>query len=89
MTREQAQAIIAHLDLIRHFADGGDIAHKLIDCNGNHVRTTVCRNIVLSNLRPDHTNYVRVKARITYENGMWIRRARCFTENIPDSEILK
>lgn len=34
MTREQARAILQNIDLIRHYADGGDVGNRIIDYKG-------------------------------------------------------
>jgi hypothetical protein len=92
MTRDQAKAILANLDLIRHFADGGDIGHRLINCHGEFVYTSPTDKITLSNLRSDRmTGYVRVKTKLVWNStcGMWERKKRAWPERIPESEIIK
>ena len=55
MTREQARAILAHIDLIKHFAEGGDIGLRLHTHRGEYVHTVPQRHIVLGNLREEGT----------------------------------
>ena len=85
MTREQARAILAHLDLIRHYADGGEVGLRLPS------KTVRLKHICLSNLRVDGTNVVRVKSRYVFNKtlGMPEHKPWCFTEAIPETHIIK
>ena len=88
MTREQARAILKNIDLIRHYADGGDVGHRLIDCTGKQLRICPAKSVILSNLHPDkHCLYVIVKPRLVMRNGALVRRQRCFTESIKEQEL--
>lgn len=91
MTREQARAILAHLDLIRHFADGGELGLRLRTHKGTFVKTVRQKHIVLGNLRVDGTNLVKVKSRYVFNKtlGVWEHKPWCFTESIPETHILK
>jgi hypothetical protein len=91
MTREQARAILAHIDLIKHFAEGGDIGLRLHTHRGEYVHTVPQRHIVLGNLREEGTNLVRVKPRFTYNTkfGVHERSPRSWPETIPESHIIK
>lgn len=51
MTRDQAKAIIANIDLIRHFADGGDIGHRTYTCDGKFLGINPTRKIGTSDQR--------------------------------------
>lgn len=90
MTREQARAILAHLDLIRHYAEGGDVGHRMHNHRGEFLYTSPARGICLGNLRTDSTNYVRVKPRFVFDraNGSPVRRPRAFPERIAEHEII-
>lgn len=91
MTRDQAKAILAHLDLIRHYAEGGDIGLRLHNYQGEFIKTVPQRHLVLSNLREDWTNLVRVKPRFVYNStfGIHERSPRCLSEAIPESHIIE
>lgn len=90
MNREQARAILAHIDLIRHFAKGGDIGHRHINCKGDLVRISPTDKILLSGMQADSTFYVKVKARYetSKESGKPIRIRRCWTQEIYEHEII-
>lgn len=89
MNRDQARAILQNIDLIRHYAEGGDVGHRLIDCKGNPVRICPTKSINLSGLYPDRNClYVRVKPRFVMQDGSLIRRGRCFTESIKPAEVI-
>ena len=90
MNREQAQAILQNLDLIRHFAEGGDIGHRVINYKGTQLRISTSKSILLCNLRPnDQSLYVKVRPRLVFRGGVLVRRQRCFTETIRDSEVIE
>ena len=92
MTRNQARAILANIELIRHFAEGGDIGHRLIKCHGEHVYTSPTSKITLSNLRSDRlTGYVRVKSKYRWNPvlRLYERAERAWPERIKESEIIK
>lgn len=91
MTREQARAILAHLDLIRHFANGGEVGLRLHDYKGKFVQTYRAKHIVLSNLRENGTNLVKLKTRYVFNKtlGVWEHKPYGVTEPIPDFQIIK
>lgn len=92
MTRDQARAILANLDLIRHYAAGGDIGHRMINYRGEFLHTDVARHIVLGNLSTDGSHrYVMVKPkyRMDPETGGPVRVERCWPEKIQEGEIIK
>ena len=92
MTRDQAKAILQNLDLIRHFANGGDLGHRLFNCKGEFVYTSPTQKIVLSNLRADKlTGYVRVKPRMAWnaETGIYERKPRYWPTKIKEAEIFE
>lgn len=68
MNREQAKAILANIELIRHFANGGEIGYMRSNGRGEYIGTTLERSIVVSHLHahPDLTRYVRLKPRMVY-----------------------
>ena len=90
MTREQARAILAHLDLIRHYAEGGDVGHRMHNCKGEFLYTAPARGICLSNLRADSTSYVRVKPRYVWDTAICspVRHMRAWPERIGEHEII-
>lgn len=78
MTRDQAKAILKNIDLIRHFAEGGEIAHRLINCSGQQVAIYPTNKIVLTNMSPtDHCLYVMIKKRLR-----WNAQFQCY-EHVP------
>jgi hypothetical protein len=92
VTRDQARAILANIDLIRHFAEGGDIGHRLFNCNGKFVYTSPTEKIVLSNMRPDKlTSYVRVKPKMKWNADlqMYERAQRHWPTKIKEAEIFE
>lgn len=92
MNREQAQAILDNIDLIRHFAEGGEIGHRLHDYTGEQVRICPTNKILLSNIeRHGLTNYCKVKKRLVYDRELrcYVHRPRCWTENISEREVIK
>jgi len=91
MNREQCQAILAHLDLIRHFAEGGDIGHRAPNCAGEMMPIHVARGIGLSGLKPDgSTWYLRLKPRYRYDNRTksMVRVPRSAPERPTMSEVI-
>lgn len=90
MTREQARALLLNIDLIRHYAQNGDVGHRLIDFRGNQIRICPARSINLSGLHPDRMClYVAVKPRFVMSGGVLMRRERCFTESIRPEDVLE
>ena len=64
MNRDHCKAILANLDLIRHFAEGGDIGHRAPNCHGDMMPISCARGIGLGGLKPDgSTWYLRLKPR--------------------------
>lgn len=69
MNREQCKAILANLDLIRHFAEGGDIGHRAPDCSGKMMPIHVARGIGLQGLHVDGgTYYLKLKPKYRVNN---------------------
>ena len=92
MTRDQAKAILENLDLIRHYAEGGDIGHQLIRSDGRLAFISPARVLTLSNMKPGRpTNYVRVKAKFRWnpELQMYERATRAWPERIKRSEVIE
>lgn len=44
MNRDHCKAILANLDLIRHFAEGGDIGHRAPNCDGDMMPISCARS---------------------------------------------
>lgn len=92
MNRLQAQAILANIDIIRHFAEGGDIGHRLIDCHGTQLYITPAKGIGLSGMSPGkHCLYVKVKPRFRWDENLktYVRAPRYWPEKIKESEIIE
>lgn len=68
MNRKHAQAIIDNLELIKHFAVGGEIVHILHDASGRFVKEWPADSIILGNLscKPNMTYYKIVKPRYKF-----------------------
>lgn len=91
MNREQCQAILENLDLIRHFAQGGDIGHRLHDYRGVFVKLYPAKKINLGNLHPGAgTTYVKLKPKLRFNTryGAWERVERTHYDNIGEHEVL-
>lgn len=91
MNRKTAQAIMANLPIIEHFANGGDLGFRLINCKGEFCYTSPAHKITLSVLREDRlSGYVRVKPKykLNKETGAYERVTRHWPTTIADSEIL-
>lgn len=81
-----------NLDLIRHFAEGGEIGHRLFNCRGEFVYTSPSQKIVMSNLRSDKlTNYVRVKPRLAWNSELqaYERKHRYWPTKVKEEEIFE
>jgi hypothetical protein len=90
MNREHARAILAHIDLIRHFAEGGDVGHRLINCRGEHVAVYPTDKINLGGLNTAGTYYVRVKPKLAWDKVLQrhVRHVRHWPEKIQPHEIM-
>ena len=92
MNRAHARAILDHLDLIRHFAEGGEIGHRLCDYTGAQVAIYPTQKILLSNIETGGlTNYCKVKKRLRYSRARdcWDHAPRYWPEKISETEVLK
>lgn len=92
MTRDQARAILKHIDLIRHFANGGEIGHRLYDYTGKQVCINPTNKILLSNITTGGlTNYCKVKWRIVFDRALqrYVNNPRHWPERIKESEVMK
>lgn len=91
MTRDQAKAILANLDLIKHFAQGGDIGHRGYTWNGEPLDIKPASKITLGNLKPCRDRYyVKVKAKFAWNPVLKIheRQQRCWPERIDEHEVI-
>lgn len=91
MNRDHARAIMANIELIRHFAEGGDVGHRKINCAGEYLWTNPTNKIVLGNLSTDGTgNYVRLKAKYSWNPVLctFERIERSTTSRVAESEIM-
>jgi len=69
MNREQCRAILANLDLIRHFAENGDIGHRAPNCHGEMMQISIAKGIGLGGLKEDgSTWYLKLKPRYRFNN---------------------
>lgn len=90
MTREQAQAILENIDIIRHYANGGDIGFRLHNYKGEYLGIHVSNKINLCNLRPGVTNLVMLKPRlrVSSEPQCINRVIRAWYTKVGESEVL-
>ncbi len=90
MNREQCQAILENLDLIRHYAEGGDIGHRLHDYRGVFVKIYRAKKINIGNMHPGGTTYVKLKPKLRFNKHLnaWERVERTFYDHIGESEVL-
>lgn len=90
MNRAQAQAILDNLDLIHHFAAGGEIGHRLHDYTGKLVAIYPSHKILLSNIeRGGLTNYVKVKPRYAPDKfGVYVHKPRHWPETILERDVI-
>lgn len=90
MNRKQAKGLIANLDILRHFAEGGDIGHRLFDYKGNMVKICPTDKLNLSNISIISTNYVKVKQKIRWNPILKCheRVSRHWHESIDENEII-
>jgi hypothetical protein len=69
VNRDQCKAILANLDLIRHFADNGDIGHRAPNCRGEIMPISIAKGIGLGGIKPDgSTFYLRLKPKYKFNN---------------------
>jgi hypothetical protein len=69
MNRDQCKAIIANIELIRHFAEGGDIGHQAPNCAGEMMPISISRGVGLSGLKPDgSTWYLMLKPKYKFNS---------------------
>lgn len=90
MNRDQARGLLANLDILRHFAEGGDIGHRLINYKGELVRITPTDKLNLSGISSVSTYYVKVKVKLRWNSNLqcYERVRRCFTEAISENEVI-
>lgn len=90
MNREQCQAILENIDLIRHFAEGGDVGHRLHDYRGVFVKIYPAKGVMVGNLHPGGTTYVKLKPKLRFNKhiGVWERVERTFYDDIGEHEVL-
>jgi len=70
MNRDHCKAILANIELIRHFAEGGDIGHQAPNCSGEMMPISVAKSIGLSGLKPDgSTWYLMLKPRYKFNSA--------------------
>ena len=69
VNREQAKAILANIELIRHFAENGDIGHRAPNCKGEMMPISIAKGIGLGGLKPDgSTFYLMLKPKYKFNN---------------------
>ena len=67
MNRDNCKAILANLELIKHFAEGGDIGHQAPNCAGEMMPIACAKGIGLGGLKPDgSTWYLMLKPKYKY-----------------------
>lgn len=90
MNRENCKAILANIELIRHFADGGDIGHQAKNCAGEEMPIHIAKGIGLGSIHPDgSTYYVRLKPHyVMSPDGTPIRISRAWPETAKKSDVI-
>ncbi len=90
MNREQCRALLENIDLIRHFAEGGDVGHRLHDYRGVFVKIYPAKGVMVGNLHPGGTTYVKLKPKLRFNKhiGVWERVERTFDDDIGEHEVL-
>lgn len=90
MNRKQATAILANLELLKHFAAGGDIGFRLYDYTGKYVRTYPTHKLNLGSLHEKGTQYVRLKSKLRYDPalGAHVRVERSKLDPVQESEVI-
>jgi hypothetical protein len=91
MNRDQAKAIIENIDLIRHFAEGGEIGFRAFNCCGEPIAIWPSKSIILSNMFPGHhCLYVKVKAKMVWNSKLecYEHAPRHWPTKITEAEII-
>lgn len=91
MNRAQASILLDHLPLLRHFADGGEIGHRMHSHDGQQVAIYPTKTILLSCIESGGiTNYCRVKPRYRYNRNLdrWELAPRYYPETIKENEVI-
>ena len=91
MNREQCKAILANLDLIRHFAENGDVGHRAPNCHGEMMPISIARGIGLGGLKPNgSTWYLRLKPRykLNPTTKQWERVMRHWPEVPTEADVI-
>ena len=90
MTREQAQAILENIDIIRHYANGGDIGFRAHNYKGEYLGIRVSNKINLCNLHPGGTGLVMLKPRlrVSAEPQSISRIVRSWYTKVEENEVL-
>ena len=92
MNREHCQAILKHIELITHFANGGDIGHQAPDCKGEMMPIHGAKGLGLGGLHKDgSTFYLMLKPRYKYNQRTKTmeRVQRYFGSKINDDEVIR
>ncbi len=92
MNRDNCKAILANLELIQHFADGGDIGHQAPNCAGEMMPISIAKGIGLQGLKPDgSTWYLMLKPRYKFNTRTKVmdRIVRNWPERPSDDEVIK
>lgn len=92
MNRDQCKAILANIELIKHFAVGGDIGHQAPNCAGEMMPISIAKGIGLSGLKPDgSTWYLMLKPRYRYnaETKIMERLIRHWPQTPSSDEVIK
>jgi hypothetical protein len=91
MNRLQCQSILNSLELIRHFAAGGDIGHRAPDCTGKMMPIYPAKSIGLGSIRPDGSSwYLMLKPKYKYNSvtKTMDRIERKYPDFISDDEVI-
>lgn len=92
MTRDQAKAIMQNIDLVRHFAEGGEIAFRAFNHAGEAVAIWPAKGINITNMMPDkHCLYVKAKARMVWNAAIknYEHVPRSYPTKLTEAELIK
>ena len=91
MNRDQAAGILENIDIVRHYAHGGDIGFRLHDYKGDLVGIYPARGLNLSGIAHGGTHYVMLKAKLAWNpfTRCFERKERCTLSNVSESEIIQ
>lgn len=92
MNRDHCKAILANIELIRHYAEGGDIGHQAPNCVGEMMPISIAKGIGLGGLKPDGSTWylmLKPKYKLNTNTKRMERVMRHFPEQPKPEEIIR